>query len=107
MNNFDEVIKGLSPKKRALLDLLMKEKKKQSVSHGIPPRANVDNARLSFAQQRLWFLDQWQPNTAAYNLCVAYRLDGNLVFPALEQALTEIVRRHESLRTLFSDVKGE
>jgi len=107
MNNFDEAIKGLSPKKRALLDLLLKEKKQQTASQGISPRTDVDKARLSFAQQRLWFLEQWQPKTSAYNLCVAYRLNGSLVVPALEQALTEIVRRHESLRTVFSDVKGE
>src|SRR6478735_1340272 len=107
MNNFDEAIKGLSPKKRALLDLLIKEKKQQTASQGISPRTNVDKARLSFAQQRLWFLEQWQPKTSAYNLCVAYRLNGSLVVPALEQALTKIVRRHESLRTVFSDVKGE
>lgn len=60
---------------------------------------------LSFAQQRLWLLDQWEPGSAAYNLPAAYRLTGALDLRALEQSFTEIVRRHEVLRTTF--VMGE
>jgi len=56
---------------------------------------------LSFAQQRLWFLNQFKPGDLAYNLPWALRLTGALNLPALEQTLTEIVRRHESLRTVF------
>ncbi len=58
---------------------------------------------LSFAQARLWFLDQVQPGTAVYNLPVAYRLRGALEPAALAAALREIVRRHEALRTRFPE----
>jgi amino acid adenylation domain-containing protein len=57
---------------------------------------------LSFAQERLWFIDQLEPGTGIYNLPVAYRLRGPLDVVALERSLNEIVRRHEILRTTFS-----
>ncbi|MBG1267392.1 non-ribosomal peptide synthetase/type I polyketide synthase [Nostoc sp. WHI] len=56
---------------------------------------------LSFAQQRLWFLDQLEPNSAFYNIAGAARLQGELNVIALEQSLGEIIRRHEGLRTNF------
>ncbi|HJT57763.1 MAG TPA: amino acid adenylation domain-containing protein, partial [Ktedonobacteraceae bacterium] len=62
---------------------------------------------LSFAQQRLWFLDQLEPNSTAYNIPNATRLSGKLNFHALEQSLQEVVRRHESLRTTFSTKEGQ
>ncbi|MCH8282830.1 MAG: hypothetical protein IIC96_19375, partial [Chloroflexi bacterium] len=61
----------------------------------------------SFAQQRLWFLDQLEPGSAAYNVPLAIRLSGSLNMIALEQSLNEIVRRHETLRTTFSTVDGQ
>jgi hypothetical protein len=61
---------------------------------------------LSFAQQRLWFLDQLQPGSAFYNVPTAIRLTGKLNLPALQHSLNEIVRRHEVLRTSFADVNG-
>nr|QEO74542.1 condensation domain-containing protein [uncultured bacterium] len=57
---------------------------------------------LSFAQQRLWFIDQLEPGNAAYNVPAAVRLRGRLNIPALEQSLSEIARRHEVLRTSFA-----
>jgi amino acid adenylation domain-containing protein len=63
-------------------------------------------APLSFAQERLWFLDRLQPGTAIYNIPLAWRLSGPLNVPALEWALGEIVRRHEALRTTFYEVDG-
>ena len=57
---------------------------------------------LSFAQRRLWFLDQLAPGSAFYNLPMAVRLIGDLDIDVLERALQEIVRRHEILRTTFS-----
>ncbi|HEX6864513.1 MAG TPA: amino acid adenylation domain-containing protein, partial [Thermoanaerobaculia bacterium] len=61
----------------------------------------------SFAQQRLWFLDQLEPGGFAYNLAGAVRLEGALDVAALAGALGGIVRRHESLRTVFREEKGE
>jgi amino acid adenylation domain-containing protein len=56
---------------------------------------------LALAQQRLWILDQLDPESAAYNLPIALRLQGHLDVPVLERTLTEVVRRHEILRTTF------
>ena len=62
---------------------------------------------VSFAQQRLWFFDQLEPGTATYNLRAALRLTGTLNVTALEQSFSEIVRRHEALRTTFATVEGQ
>jgi amino acid adenylation domain-containing protein len=56
---------------------------------------------LSFAQERLWFLDQLTPGSPAYNVPVAFAVHGPLDVPALESAFAEVVRRHEVLRTSF------
>jgi amino acid adenylation domain-containing protein len=61
----------------------------------------------SFAQQRLWFLDQLAPGNPFYNVSTALRLTGSLNFTALEQAFNEIVRRHETLRTTFVMVEQQ
>ncbi|WPB73717.1 non-ribosomal peptide synthase/polyketide synthase [Archangium violaceum] len=62
---------------------------------------------LSFAQQRLWFLDQLEPGSALYNIPAAVRLEGSLDVAALEHAFTELVRRHEALRTTFASHAGQ
>src|SRR5437867_3135380 len=64
-------------------------------------------ARPSFAQERLWFLDQLQPGDPAYNLHVALRLEGDLDAAALERALEVVVARHEALRTTFPTLDGQ
>jgi amino acid adenylation domain-containing protein len=61
----------------------------------------------SFAQQRLWFLDQLDPETAAYNLPRAFRITGPLDVNVLKQAFQIVVKRHSSLRTVFDSVEGE
>ncbi len=68
---------------------------------------NVYVFPLSFAQQRLWFLDQLEPNRSVYNVANGIRLRGPLSVGALEQSINEIVRRHEALRTSFSMVEGQ
>lgn len=61
----------------------------------------------SFAQQRLWFLDQLAPGNPFYNVSTALRLTGSLNFTALKQTFNEIVRRHETLRTTFVMVEQQ
>src|SRR6185369_15375556 len=64
-------------------------------------------APLTFAQQRLWFLAQLQPDNTAYNINLAVRLTGPLDLEALERSLNEVVRRHEVLRTSFAASDGK
>ncbi|MFJ4474305.1 non-ribosomal peptide synthase/polyketide synthase [Streptomyces xanthochromogenes] len=71
------------------------------------PRADRDRPLpLSFAQQRLWFLDRLHPGDARYNSAVAVRLTGTLDHRALRRALAEVVARHEALRTTFEESDG-
>jgi amino acid adenylation domain-containing protein/non-ribosomal peptide synthase protein (TIGR01720 family) len=72
----------------------------------IEPTARDGAPPLSFAQQRLWFLSHLDSEGASYNLPAAVRLRGRLDIPALERALSEVVHRHESLRTTFAEVEG-
>ncbi|MBD2040241.1 condensation domain-containing protein, partial [Microcoleus sp. FACHB-672] len=62
---------------------------------------------LSFAQQRMWLLQQLAPDSSLYNSPVAVRLKGSLNLAALEQSFNEIIQRHEALRTSFVEMKGE
>ena len=66
-----------------------------------------DALPLSFAQQRLWFLDQLEPGSAAYNTLLALRLRGRLDVEALRRTLETMVERHEALRTTFASHDGE
>ncbi|MFO0760432.1 MAG: amino acid adenylation domain-containing protein [Byssovorax sp.] len=79
-------------------------------SHALlPPIARVPRTspiRLSFAQERMWFIDQLEPNNPFYNMLSAVRLTGKLDAAALEKAVQEVVRRHEALRTTFDTVDG-
>jgi amino acid adenylation domain-containing protein/non-ribosomal peptide synthase protein (TIGR01720 family) len=98
----------LSPEKRAILVAELKKREGDSASaRSISPRKQFTPAPLSFAQQRLWFLDQYEPDSPFYNVYSAFRLTGNLDVVSLERSLTEIVNRHESLRTVFLSVEGQ
>ncbi|MHC5762852.1 amino acid adenylation domain-containing protein [Nostoc sp.] len=71
------------------------------------PISRSGNIPLSFAQQRLWFLDQLIPNNPFYNIPLALHLTGSLKLAALEQTFNEIVQRHEALRTTIVVQKGQ
>src|SRR5690349_14861535 len=105
---------GLEAERLELLDYLLEEEGVETDSESQKivrrgPRTTLPSGALplSFAQQRLWFLDQLEPGSAAYNLSGRVRLEGRLDAPALEASLNEIVRRHEALRTIFSPRAGE
>lgn len=63
-------------------------------------------ALLSFSQMRVWYLDQLEPGSPAYNICLAYRLTGPLETLFLQKSFDEILRRHASLRTTFQKREG-
>lgn len=87
------------------VETLLKED--QAAKPPLRPLSRNTPLPLSFAQQRLWFLDQLQPGSPFYNLFSAVRLQGELDISALEQSFDEIVNRHEALRTIFPNVNGK
>ncbi|HKG81323.1 MAG TPA: condensation domain-containing protein, partial [Pyrinomonadaceae bacterium] len=92
----------LSGKRRALLEALLSEQGIKSAGpERIPRREESGPAPLSFAQQRLWFFDQFEPGNAAYNLLNTVLLQGKLDTVALGKSFSEVIRRHEALRTTF------
>ena len=93
-----------APTLAAQADLIARARSGEEPSHrGQPiPRIPRDgDLPLSFAQERLWFLDQLTPGSAAYNVPAALTIRGPLDVLALERAFAEVVRRHEALRTTF------
>ena len=97
---------NLSPKKRAILDAFRQQ-------HGLDSSAILPIERnssaplpLSFAQQRLWFLDQLTAGSVGYNMPLAFQIRGPLNVTALQLNLSEIISRHEALRTRFNLLDG-
>ena len=109
MKSLADRLAGLSPAKRALLQRVAAlTDTKTSELEPIAPRAfDAPTPPLSFAQQRLWFLDQLEGASATYNMPVTVRLEGSLNLHALEQVFKEIVKRHESLRSNFLAENGQ
>ncbi|MFL5705776.1 MAG: non-ribosomal peptide synthetase [Ktedonobacteraceae bacterium] len=107
--HLSERISHLSPERLALLEKLKQGEFHQELSDEtsvISRRSDQGTAPLSFSQQRLWFFDQLEPNSAAYNMPAVVSLRGKLDVPGLERSLREIAQRHEILRTTFVNQEG-
>ncbi|HET6976591.1 MAG TPA: amino acid adenylation domain-containing protein [Pyrinomonadaceae bacterium] len=101
-------VSALSPAKRALLEkMLLAQQGRESAAQVIKRRQKTDEAGpLSFAQERLWILDQLAPGNPFYNINSSVRLSGWLRTAALAQSLNELLRRHEVLRARIVEVDG-
>ena len=103
----DSLRAQIAERKQELLQFLSDyEQSATFISPPILRRTSGDPTPLSFAQERLWFLEQLEPGSAVYNICRASRLTGQLNIAALESSLSEIVRRHEILRSQIRIVDG-
>ena len=88
-------------------DLSLKERRDLLSTLINDEKGGAETFPVSFAQQRLWFLAQLEPDNPSYNLPQILRLKGELNVDALEQTINAIIARHESLRTTFKEVDGE
>src|SRR5262245_31986826 len=94
---------GLSPDDHELLALLLAEEGVALHEADVISRCDRGlDLPLSFAQERLWFVDQLMPGNVAYNLPMPVRLTGPLDLGALAATVAELIRRHETLRTIFA-----
>jgi amino acid adenylation domain-containing protein/non-ribosomal peptide synthase protein (TIGR01720 family) len=98
----------LSEAKRLLLEKRIKGQARSAAPrNAIRRRGGGPVHPMSWAQERLWFLDQVEPGSAFYNIPAALLVSARIDVPTLERALSEVVRRHEALRTVFRLVDGE
>ena len=98
----------LGERKVEVLTFLRQSHLKEDATHWpMSPVSRAENIPLSFAQERLWFLDQLEPGNSTYNMASAYYLKGPLNVVALERSFNAIVERHESLRTTFFAINGQ
>lgn len=82
--------------------------KQKQLARLVERDGGVSNAyQLSLHQERLWFLDQLAPGSPLYNIPTAVRFAGDLDLPALARSWSELVRRHEVLRTSFATLAGQ
>jgi amino acid adenylation domain-containing protein len=108
MSSLSQTIAGLSPEQRLLLEAVLREQGVDlSRSVVLPQPRREAGCPLSYAQQRLWFLDRLAPGSSLYNNAAAFRLLGSVDATTLGRTFTEVVRRHEVLRTHFDVVAGE
>src|SRR5215211_2706488 len=105
VSDLRERLAKLSPEQRAHFRSRLMQKGADQPN--IPRREASNRCPLSFAQERLWFLQQLEPEDTSYNIRQGIRVKGALEVGALQQSFTEIVSRHEALRTRFEMVNGE
>ncbi|MFN6154288.1 MAG: non-ribosomal peptide synthetase, partial [Dolichospermum sp.] len=101
MSDLLKRLENLSPEKR---ELVLQKLKKQQQPPLLQPVSREKPLPLSFAQQRLWFIDQLEGENGVYNVPFFWQISGILNINALEKAILEIIHRHEILRTSFSIV---
>ncbi len=107
MDDLTKRLATLSPAKRALLERRLGGRNGAATRQPVlAARTGGETARASFAQERLWFLHQLEPQSVAYNVPRAIRIRGHLDLNVLRQSLNEIVARHDTLRTHFALVDG-
>ncbi|MGB3404756.1 MAG: amino acid adenylation domain-containing protein [Microcoleaceae cyanobacterium] len=103
-----ELLAKLREYKAEILDFLQSHQPASSPAISTIPKIDRNSEiPLSLGQQRLWFLNQLEPESTAYNSFSVRRIQGNLNIEALQQSLNEIIRRHEVLRTHFKTVDGQ
>ncbi|HIK08630.1 MAG TPA: amino acid adenylation domain-containing protein [Trichormus sp. M33_DOE_039] len=103
MPNYSELLTNLTPEQRELFERRLKAKGLTlPQSSTILRRNQTENIPLSFAQQRLWFIQQLEKNSYVYNVPCVLRMQGYLQISALETAINELRKRHETLRTYFT-----
>ncbi|MDB9321001.1 non-ribosomal peptide synthetase [Nodularia spumigena] len=103
MSNYSQILSTLTPEQKALFERRLKQKGLTlPQSSTIPPRNQTENIPLSFAQQRLWFIQQLEPDSYVYNVPCVLKMQGNLQISALESAINQLRKRHETLRTYFT-----
>jgi len=101
------LLEELAQRKSEILQVLNElETSSQPARLPLRPTARGNESPLSFSQKPLWFFDRLNQGSPVYNEAIAIRLQGKLILPALERALSEIVRRHEAVRTTFTSVGG-
>src|SRR5579864_4938259 len=88
------------------MPIALVEEQKSPRPRTIARASRQQDLPLSFAQERLWFLDQMEPGNSVYNVACVLQLEGNLNLEALEYSFNQLVRRHEPLRTLFQSQQG-
>ncbi|HET9550648.1 MAG TPA: condensation domain-containing protein, partial [Candidatus Binatia bacterium] len=98
---------ALAAARRKLLTRLLEKSGTDRSAGDTPAEPGRGEGVLSFAQERLWFLDQLHPGSPVCNISRALRLTGRLDTDALERAVNEIVRRHEVLRATFPSINGK
>jgi amino acid adenylation domain-containing protein/non-ribosomal peptide synthase protein (TIGR01720 family) len=108
MNELTSRLNALSPAQRALLDLRLRKDRDigAMMAPTIPRRSEEGHPPLSLDQERIWFIQQLDPESPAYNIYSASRFNGALRLGTMTRALNEIVRRHEIMRTRFEEVGG-
>jgi amino acid adenylation domain-containing protein len=112
MSDLLKRLENLSPEKRELVLQKLKEQQELSRKNNHQQNSSLRQISrkqpppLSFAQQRLWFIDKLEAENCPYNVPIFWQLTGDLKIPVLEKSIREIVQRHEVLRTTFSVVEG-